>query len=141
MAPFETSVIENDVQERLIQALGPCLPEDGMDLILIDRHQCSWTSGPVAYDQLIGDPSAIEDMIARIDDGDDPALMRSGHVFVVGVPLLTPCCDYGYAMLVLSSVDDASLLKNWSFVECVLNQMQCIAGLLEMQDDSVPVSS
>ena len=139
MAPYKTNVIENDMQERLVKVLGSCLPEDGMDLILIDRQQCR-TSGSSAYDRFIEDTSVIEDMIVRIDDGDEPAMTRVGDVFVVGVPLLTPCCDYGYALLVLSNVDDESLLKNWSFVECVLNQMQCIAGLLEVQDESVAVS-
>jgi hypothetical protein len=137
MAPYETSAIENGIPERLIKVLASCLPEDGMDLILIDRNQCRWTSGPVDCDSLLEDTSVIEDMIVHIDDGDEPALTRVGDVFVVGVPLLTPCCDYGYALLVLSCVDDTALLKNWSSVECVLNQMQCIAGLLEMQDDSV----
>ena len=140
MAPYKTNAIENDMQERLVKVLGSCLPEDGMDLILIDRQQCRWTSGSSTYDGFIEDTSVIEDMIVRIDDGDEPAMTRVGDVFVVGVPLLTPCCDYGYALLVLSNVDDESLLKNWSFVECVLNQMQCIAGLLEVQDESVAVS-
>jgi hypothetical protein len=141
MAPYETSVIENDVQERLIKVLGSCLPEDGMDLILIDKNQLCWTSDSVAYDGLFEGTPILGDMISRINDGDEPALTRVGDAFVVGVPLLTPCCDYEYAMLVLSCVDDASLLQNWPFVECVLNQIQCIAGLLEMQDDSVSMSS
>ncbi len=140
MAPYKPNVTENDVQERLIKVLSSGLPEDGMDLILIDRQQCCWTSDPAAFDGLIADSSVIEDMIVRIDDGDEPAMTRVGDVFVVGVPLLTPCYDYGYALLVLSCVDGASLLKHWPFVECVLSQMQCIAGLLEMQDESVAVS-
>ena len=141
MAPYETNVIENDVQERLVKVLGSCLPEDGMDLILIDRQQCCWTNGPVAYDPLLKDSSVVEDLIVRIDDGDEPALTRLGAVFLVGVPLLTPCCDYGYAVLVISCVDDASLPQNWPFIECVLNQIQCMTGLLELQDDSVSVPS
>ena len=139
MAPYETLVIENDTQERLIKVLGSCLPEDGMDLILIDRGQLCWTSDPITYDTLIEGTPILADMISRIDDGDEPTLTRVGDVYLVGVHLWTSRCDHGYAMLVLSSVDYDSLLQNWSFVEVVLNQMQCIAGLLDVQDDPMPL--
>jgi hypothetical protein len=135
MAPYETRVIEKDVQERLSQVLGSCLPEDGMDLILIDGDEFCWTSDSVSYDGLLEGTPILKDMISRIDDGDEPALTRVGNVFLAGVHLWTPCRDYGYAILMLSCENHDSLLQNWSFVETVLNQMQCIAGLLEMQDD------
>jgi len=139
MAPYETVAIENDVQEGLIKVLGSCLPEDGMDLILIDRSRFCWTSDAVTYDTLIEGTPILEDMISRINDGDEPALTRVGDVFLVGAHLWTPRFDYGYAMLMFSHVNDESLLQNWSFVEVVLNQMQCIAGLLEVQDDPMPL--
>lgn len=139
MAPYETMVIENDVQERLIKVLGSCLPEDSMDLILTDRGHLCWTSDPVAYDVLIEGTPILEDMISRINDGDEPALTRVGDVYLVGAHLCTSQCDHGYAVLVLSSVNYDSLVQNWSFVEVVLNQMQCIAGLLDVQDDRMPL--
>jgi len=135
MAPCETTLIENDVQQRLIEVLGSCLPEDGMDLILIDRNQGAWASAPTAYNEFCEDTRILDHMISRIDDGDDPALTRVGDVFLAGVHLWTPACDYGYAMLMLSHSDGDSLLQNWPLVETVLNQMRCMAGLLASQDD------
>ncbi len=134
MAPYDTSIIDREVQEQLTKTLGSCLPEDGMGLILMDRNRDCWTSNPVDYDGLIHDTPVLEDMIARIDDGDEPALTRSENCCLVGIHLLTPCCDYGYAMLVLPDEKHDLFLQNWGLVECLLNQMSCIAGLLELQD-------
>ena len=139
MAPYETRAIEKDVQERLIKVLGSCLPEDGMELILVDRDRCCWTSDSDACDGLLEGSPVLEDMISRIDDGDEPALTCVGDAFLVGVHLWTPCSDYGYALLLLSHVNHDTLMQNWSLVESTLNQIQCIAGLLEMQEDPMRV--
>jgi hypothetical protein len=134
MAAYETDIIDSEVQERLIKALSSCLPEDRMGLILVDKNHGCWASDPVGYDGLIQDTPVLEDMIAHIDDGDEPALTRSENMYLVGIQLLTPCCDYGYAILVLSDENHDLSLQNRGIIECLLNQMLCIAGLLELQD-------
>jgi len=134
MAPFETSMMESEVQERLFKALSLCLPEEGMGLILTDPNSVSWVSDPGGYAGLIQDTAILDDMISRIDDGDEPAMTHVEDIFLVGVHLCTLCRDYGYAVLVFSLQNRDSFMQNWNLVECVLNQMQCIAGLIEVQD-------
>ncbi len=134
MAAYEAGIIDSEVQDQLIKALSSCLPEDRMGLILVDKNQDCWASDLVGYDGLIQETSVLEDMIARIDDGDEPALTRSDNMCLVGIHLLTPCCDYGYAILVLPDENYDVLLQNWGLIECLLNQMLKIAGLLEVQD-------
>lgn len=136
MAPYETTVIEHDVQERLIEVLGSCLPEDGMDLILTDGHQFSWASDSAAYGELMEETCVLEDMISRINDGDEPALTCVDDVLLVGVRLRPTGGDDTYAMLMLPRMDYHALAKTWAFIECIFNQMQCMAGLLERQGDS-----
>jgi hypothetical protein len=136
MAHIETSVIDS-MQERLIKALSACLPDEGMGLILVDKDWGCRVSDDVQYDWLIQDRSLIQDVICRIDDGEEPAWTCMEGVFVFGVHLLTPCCDYGYAMVVLSPRNHEALFQNWDLVECMLHQMQCIAGLLEDRDHQI----
>ncbi|MCF7972388.1 MAG: hypothetical protein K9N55_01090 [Phycisphaerae bacterium] len=137
MAPYDTSMIDSGVQERLIKALNACLPDEGMGLILVDKNRVCWASDPVEYGRWIQETPVLEDMISRINDGDEPAAMCAEGVHMFGVHLLTPCCDYGYAMVVLSPRDQESLFQNWDLIECLLRQMHCIAGLLEVQDYSM----
>lgn len=135
MALYDTGTIDNETREQLVKTLESCLPEDGMDLILIDRSQISWASNSETYDRLVeSDTSLIEDMISRINDGDEPVVMRVDDGFLLGTHLWTPDFDHGYAFLMLWHVNPESLSQNWPVIEMVLNQMQCVAGLIKVQD-------
>jgi len=139
MAPYETGMTDTDAQERLTRILESCLPEDGVDLILIDRDAASWTSSSDACDRLLEtDALIIQRMISRINDGDEPALTRVDHGFLVGTHLRTENTDYGYVLLMLDHANPESLRQSWPVIEMGLSQMQCVAGLMEVQD--APVS-
>ena len=138
MALYETRTMDNETQEQLVKNLESCLPEDGMDLILIDRNQVSWTSKSETYDRLVEpEPSLIGQMISRINDGDEPAITRVDDGFLLGTHLWTPDFDYGYALIMLWHVNPESLSQSWPVIEMVLNQMRCVAGLTQAQDQPI----
>ena len=138
MAPYETGIPDTDAQARLFKILESCLPEDGADLILIDRDTASWTSSSDACDRLLdADPSIIERMTSRIDDGDEPALTRLDQGYLVGTHLRMQDSEYGYVLLMLDHVNPESLRQSWPLIEMGMSQMQCVAGLMEVQDAPV----
>lgn len=132
MTPYEMCVVDREIQEQLIRSLDAVLPEEGLGWILADKKQV-WSNREQAYTQLINDTQVLQDMIARIDDGDDPVWTQVEDHVLVGTHLLTPCCDYGYAMLVIEKKNTVFRPEEWPMIECILKQMQYITGLLEIQ--------
>ena len=132
MEPCDTTVIRqgSGVMERVAQDLFDIMPEEGVDLLFVDRQGNRWSNRPDAPFGAKGDESLIHSLIVRIDDGDDPAVVQIGDVCVVASQLSRDHKQWGHVMVVLPkrSVDTANL--NLDLADLVLRQTNLLAQTL-----------
>lgn len=117
--------------DTVVQTLFRIIPEDGLSLAVLDKQGNCWTSHPAECVWLSSDETLLHDLIERIDDGNDPAVMSVNDMYVVASQLLTDKADYGYSLLLLPKRNADSILQNWDLIELTLRQITLNIELLE----------
>lgn len=135
MEPCDTMMLQGSrVMERVAEDLFDIMPEEEVVLVFIDRQGNRWSNRPDAPFGVKGDESLINSLMARIDDGDDPAVVHTGDVCVVASQLTRDHTQWGHVMVVFPKrgVETANL--NLDLADLVLRQ----ANLLAQYADSKP---
>jgi hypothetical protein len=129
---FDAISTSNDlVTGQIVSNIFSALPEDGPALVIIDRHGHRYTSEPDAMAVRNITDEAIKDLCARIDDGFEPIITKSGETTLVGTHLATDRCNYGYALLLMRNYCPVSAMANIALIETILAQMNLVARLTE----------
>lgn len=125
---FSSSSILN---EQLAREIFDILPEDGPIMVIFDREGKCWPSDSESYLKLNLSESLLDDICAKIDDGDEPVVSQLEDYSIVGAQLTTRRTNCGYLLMALPQYSPESTFVNIDLIDIVINQVGLIAKLIE----------
>jgi hypothetical protein len=135
---FDAISTSNDlVTGHIASNIFSVLPEDGPGVVIVDRHGHRYTSEPGLLSSRGITDDSMRDLLARVDDGSEPVILKSGEATLVGTNLTTDRCNYGYVMIILKDYCPVTALANVMLLETILAQMNLVARLTERICDKV----
>jgi hypothetical protein len=115
---------ECQADTALIQSLYEGLPEDGASLLLLTRDgqiRAGYPEDGSSLQQLSND--AWQDIVRRIDDGDDPVITGTNDACLVITELPRALGPWAYATVVLPQRSVEHVLQNFDLIQMILGQM------------------
>ena len=105
---------------------------DGPVLVVVDTERRPQTSHPGRVGFLLGDNARlIEEMCSRLDDGEDPLVVRVKGGCVAAAQLATERVHCGYLLVFLEGYAPETVGANMRLVELILAQAQLVCELVE----------
>jgi len=118
------TISECQADTALIQSLYEGLPEDGASLLLLNREgdiRAGYPENGVSLPQLNMD--TWQDIVKRIDDGDDPVITGTNDACLVVTELSCALGPWAYAVVVLPQRSVEHVLQNFDLIQMILGQM------------------
>ena len=109
--------------ESLVSRLFDTIPEDSVMVVLASRKGKFWVSHPQEVEDLNIEPGQWQTIMERLDDGDDPVVVSSNDVHIIGSQLSSRQCEYPYVMILLARKSADTLVQNMDLVQMVINQI------------------
>ncbi len=119
--------------EQIVQDLSHIMPEEGISIAILDRSGHCWGSHPEQLEDLNLSFSFLEDIMNRIDDGDEPVVTSIGDTCMVASQLTTPSSYNGYVLVILPKRNTESTWQHLDLIEVILGQIHLLAGHMEQQ--------
>lgn len=123
------SISGTDTEEHLIQSLYDILPEDGATLLLLNREgviRTGFFDDSISLNHLSA--TAWEDIVMRLDDGDDPVITGSSDCTLVATELPCPLGPWAYAVVLLPQRSVDSALQSFDLIQMILGQIGLICS-------------
>ena len=116
------------IRRHLFKLVGP----EGPALVVLDTERRLQTSHPGRIGFLLGDNERlVEQMCARLDDGEDPLVIPVNGGCAAACQLATERVHCGYLIVLFEGYDAETLSANMAMVELILAQAQLICELLD----------
>lgn len=132
MNVYETmATVGETLGEQIAGEVFETLSENGPVLSLMDRQGHCWSSDPAKLTSLGLDQALLDDLLAKIDDGAEPAVAQVGETTLVGGQLATDRTNCGYLVLAVARGSSEWTPLNFDLVETVFGQVTLVARLLE----------
>ena len=121
------------LNEQLARQIFEILPENGPIIVITDREGNHWPSDSDRLSKLSVTESFFDEVLGRIDDGEEPVATSFGDNSVVAGQLLTEKTNCGYVVVFLPQDKSQSAPTNADFglLEVLLAQINLIAKLIE----------
>lgn len=119
------------LNEQIARQVFDTVPEGGPLVLIMDRNGNRWPSNSEAFTKLNLNESFLEELCAKIDDGDEPIVTQVGEFSIVATGLITERSDCGCVMVAVPQCDPESTFNNIDLIEMLLNQFNVIAKLIE----------
>ena len=121
------------LNEQVARQIFEILPENGPIIMIMDRDGNNWPSDSDRFSKLNITASFFDELLNKIDDGDEPVVTRFGDCSVIAGQLLTEKTNCGYVVVFLPQCDSQSPQANAEFglLEVLLAQINLIAKLIE----------
>ena len=116
------------IAEMLVEAVG----EDGPLCVVVDRGGNCWSNNTLKFTQVLSE-EIVEQIIWRIDDGDDPVISSNEDCAFYATELLADQFSCGYLIVAVCGMKEVDMLENASFVECIGAFANVIAALTRRQ--------
>lgn len=114
----------NETDECLIRAVYDILPEDGAFLLLMSREgQIRSDQSSEHFPLACLDGPVWQDIVMRLDDGDDPVIMGVSESTLVATELPRLLGIWSYAVVVMPQRSVESVLQNFDLIQMVLGQI------------------
>ena len=114
---------KTDLCSSLAARIFDIIPDQDLDIALLDRQGNIHISDRACLDELFSDRDHIDYLITRITDGDDPVISQFGGRSIVASELSTGLASCGYVFLALPDTVSTDL------IEFILSQLTLIADL------------
>lgn len=119
------------LNEQIARQIFDILPEHGPVMVIMDKARQCWPSDSEKFSNLnIGEPF-LEELCAKVDDGEEPVVTQTDNCSIVAAQLVTERTDCGYVIIALPQYSPESALINIDLIEILLNQVSLIARLIE----------
>ncbi len=108
----------------LIRSIHEGLPEDGPTLLFLTRDgqiRPGYPEGGSCLQLL--NPDAWQDIINRLDDGDDPVITGSNDASLVVTELPRALGPWAYAVVALPQRSVEHVLQNFDLIQMILGQI------------------
>ena len=119
------------LNERIAQKLFSVLPEQGPIIVIMDKNGNCWSSDEDGLSGLKISRHLLREILARIDDGDEPVVTQSNAVGIAVAQLATERTDCGYVLIALPHSSAESAFINFDVIETLLDQISLVAELVE----------
>ena len=119
------------LNQQIASVVFSCLPEDGTLAVVLDGNGKYWPSDAEKYSTMFSQSHCLEDIIARINDGDDPVIANIDGIAVLGSELSTKNGHCGYVVIALDGYTQESAVENIDLLDTILSMMNLVAGLIE----------
>ncbi len=119
--------------ESLVAHLYDIIPDNSMMVVLSNRAGRLWASHPQEVEVLNIENEQWQDIMERLDDGDDPVVVSTNDVHIVGAQLSGIRLDYPYVMILLARRASDVLLQQMGLVEMVINQVDLMMAYADCE--------
>ena len=122
------------LNEQIARQVFDTIPEGGPLVLIMDRRGNRWPSNSEELSRLNLSESFLDDLCAKIDDGDEPIVTQVHEYSIIAVGLTTDKSDCGCVMIAVPQSSPESTFSNINLIEMLLNQFSVIAKLIEKND-------
>jgi hypothetical protein len=122
------------LNEQIARQVFDTVPEGGPLVLIMDRHGNRWPSDSEEFAKLNVSESFLEELCAKIDDGDEPVITQIDEYSLIATGLVTEQSDCGCVMVAVPQSSPESTFNNINLIEMLLNQFNVIAKLIEKND-------
>jgi hypothetical protein len=119
------------LEEQLSQEIFNIVPEDGLVVGIINQTGNCQFNDSEAFAALNVKEALLKELCERVDDGQEPALIRTGQNNIIVSQLAGEQGSYGYIFLALPQDNCELSAASFSLIEMLLNQVRLIVELLE----------
>lgn len=126
---FDSShLLTEQIRGHLFSLVGP----DGPVLVVVDTERRLQTTHPSKVGFLLGENArALDEMCSRLDDGEDPLVIKVKGGCVAATQLATERVHCGYLLIFLEGYTPETVSANMHLVELILTQAELICELVE----------
>jgi hypothetical protein len=129
---YKSLVSDKDLMsEQFMGAVFDLVNPEGPVLIYVDPDYRAKASHPTRAAFLHDSPETVARMCGRIDDGDDPCVLKVEGGCVAGTQLATEQSHFGYYLVFFPGYACDTVQENMDMVELLLAQGQLICRLIE----------
>ncbi len=122
------------LSEQIARQVFDILPEPGIILAIRDKNGNCWPSDSEIFDSLNISHSFLDELCAKIDDGQEPVITEHNNVSIIAAQLCTDQTNCGYVVIALPRCGPESALANIDLLEIIISQVNLIAKLIEQND-------
>ena len=122
-----TSSVHDQADEQLLQALSQIVPEEGAHVVLVNRAGELWPPATDLTPSFSLAPALWSDIVARIDDGDDPVIASDAEGTIVVTVLERAVAGFGYALVSLPRRSRDAVLQNFDLIQLILGQLRILS--------------
>jgi hypothetical protein len=119
------------LNEQIARQVFDSVPEGGPLVLIMDRRGNRWPSDSEKFATLNLSESFLEELGAKIDDGDEPIITQAGEFSLIATGLATDRSNCGCVMVAVPQFSPESTFHNIDLIEMLLNQFNVIAKLIE----------
>ncbi|MEJ2701895.1 MAG: hypothetical protein P8Z79_05585 [Sedimentisphaerales bacterium] len=119
------------LNEQIARQVFDTIPEEGPLVLIMDRNSNRWPSDSEAFTRLNLDESFLEELCAKIDDGDEPIITQVGEYSIIATGLTTERNDCGCVLIVVPQSSAELTFNSAGLIEMLLSQFGVIARLIE----------
>jgi hypothetical protein len=119
------------LNEQIARHIFEILPEHGPIIAIMDRDGNSWPSDSERFSKLEINQSFLKELLAKIDDGDEPVLTQVKDFSIIASQLATEKTNCGYIIIALPQYSPESTLVNIDLIEMLVGEINIIAKLIE----------
>ncbi|OHB77171.1 MAG: hypothetical protein A2Z25_21995 [Planctomycetes bacterium RBG_16_55_9] len=119
------------MNEQIARQVFDTVPEGGPLVLIMDRHGNRWPSNSDQFARLNISESLLEELCAKIDDGDEPIITQVHEYSIVAAGLATEQRDCGCILIAVPQSSPESTFSNVDLIEMLLGQFNVIARLIE----------
>lgn len=119
--------------KSLVARLYDVIPDNSMIVVLSDHAGRLWASHPQEVEALNIESEQWQDIMERLDDGDDPVVVSTNDVHIVGAQFSEKRLDYPYVMVLLSRRSSDVLLQQMGLVEMIINQIDLMMAYADCE--------
>ena len=126
---FDSShLVTDQIRGHLFTLVGP----DGPVLAVVDTERRLQTTHPGKIGFLLGENARVlKEMCSRLDDGEDPLIIKVKGGCVAATQLATERVHCGYLLIFLEGYTPETVGANMHLVELILAQAQLVCDLVE----------
>ena len=119
---------EATAMDRLMDELAEIMPEDSISATLMDRAGNTWTSHAGQAPDLESHEFMVQEIMARIDDGEDPVITLINDTCIAAGQVRPGRSNGGYAFLTLPRRTPEILSQDFDIIGLALSQINLMAS-------------
>ena len=119
------------LNEQIARQVFDTVPEGGPLVLLTDRRGNRWPSNSAELAKLDISESFLQELCAKIDDGDEPIVTQVHDYSIIGAALATERNYCGCVLIATPQSSPESTFNNMGLIEMLLSQFGVIARLIE----------